>query len=143
MSNSTINILLISFLAIELLLFHGFYSRRNGNRATYTSWYAWVIDLLALFSGISILSFTLLTLYFPSIYQLEVPNILLYSLFIASSFQFSLHLVRLVVRNTKIYLERRRLEIQLDLEKYKDLDLFEDVYNREVEEYAKKMNKQV
>lgn len=145
MQNLTSTIILLSFLLFELFLFNGFYRRREGRRAVYTAWYAWIIDVAAMFSGMAIMFVSLVCLYYPSIFTITVPRYLFYTLFIVGSWQFAIHAVKLVIRNTKVILNKRRMKKEMrnkiNLEKFSNIKKFEEEYNKEVEEYYKNLNK--
>lgn len=126
-------ILILGFLILELVLFHGFYSRRTGRVAVYTAWYAWIIDVLAMFSGVSIMGLSLVCLYNPWIFNLPVPGYLFITLFIFGSWQFGIHFVKLIIRSAKEIIKKRKFK-KANEESLKD---FEAEYNRSVENYFK------
>jgi len=124
-------ILIIVFLIVELILFHSFYSRRNGQKAVYTAWYAWIIDLLAMFSGVSIMGLSLICLYNPWIFNVEVPEYIFILLFIFGSWQFGIHFVKLIIRNIKIFIKDKK-DKKL---KRESLEKFGKEYSELVENY--------
>ena len=135
MSNFESSIYLLSFLVVELVLFYGFYSRRQGKKAVYTAWYAWIIDLLAIFSGISLMTLSILCIYNSWVFNIQVPTILFVLLFIFGSWQFGIHFVKLIIRNFRMKRVRKEYE-----HKHHSHN-FEKEYNQEVQEYYKNIYK--
>ncbi len=85
-------------LAIELVVFFFFYNRPDGRKAVYFSWYAWVIDLLAIFSGSMIMFWSIYALHHPNLFAVPVERWMFWIGFLIGSWQAGIHLVKLVLR---------------------------------------------
>lgn len=123
---------LLAFIIIELVLFHAFYSRRAGKKAVYTAWYAWIIDTLAMFSGVTIMGLSLFCIYNPWIFQFPVPQSIFILLFVFGSWQFGIHLVKWIIRATRNQIEKRKKKKDFET---MSRDEFEKIYGTEVKTY--------
>lgn len=103
-------IIILLFLIFELTIFYIFYSNKVGRLTIYKTWYAWIIDVLAMFSGVSIMVLALVSLYNPWIFTLSVPKYLFVTLFIFGSWQFGIHIVKLMIRSATAIIKKRNLK---------------------------------
>ena len=85
----------------ELVAFFFFYNHPHGRRAVYFSWYAWVIDILAIFSGSVIMGASVYALHHPSLFTFAVPTWVFWLTFIVGSWQAAIHLVKWFLRLRK------------------------------------------
>lgn len=83
---------------IEFLAFFFFYRRPEGRKAVYFSWYAWVIDALAIFSGSMIMFWSIYALHHPWIFAVQVPQWIFWLSFIIGSWQAGIHGVKVLLR---------------------------------------------
>lgn len=88
-------------LLIELVVFFAFYNRPDGRKAVYTSWYAWIIDVLAIFSGSTIMFWSVYSLHNPHLFTVALPAWIFWIGFLIGSWQAGIHLVKLVIRAGK------------------------------------------
>lgn len=95
-------IYLIIYFFIQLFAFYLFYKSKDGQKAIYDTWYDWIIDIAAILSGFSIMTFSIILLYNPWIFAIPVSSKIFYFLFILGSWQFSIHLLKLLIRNKEI-----------------------------------------
>lgn len=83
---------------IEFLAFFFFYNRPEGRKAIYFSWYAWVIDALAIFSGLMIMFWSIYALHHPWIFAVSVPVWIFWLAFLIGSWQTGIHAVKVLIR---------------------------------------------
>ncbi|HWO07485.1 MAG TPA: hypothetical protein VNM40_02780 [Candidatus Paceibacterota bacterium] len=87
--------------AIELAIFFFFYNRPEGRKAVYFSWYAGIIDVLAIFSGGAIMFWSAYALYHPELFTIHVPEWLFWLGFLIGSWQAGIHIIKLVIRTMR------------------------------------------
>lgn len=83
---------------IEFLVFFLFYRRPEGRKAVYFSWYAWVIDALAIISGSMIMFLSVYALHHPWIFAVTIPQWIFWLAFIVGSWQAGIHAVKVWIR---------------------------------------------
>lgn len=88
----------VVFFVIEFVVFFFFYNRPEGRKAVYFSWYAWVIDALAIFSGSMIMFWSIYALHHPWIFAVTIPQWTFWLAFIIGSWQAGIHAVKMVIR---------------------------------------------
>lgn len=88
----------VAILAFELAAFFFFYTHPHGRRAVYFSWYAWVIDVFAIASGLIIMGSSVYALHNPAIFTISVPREMLWILFVVGSWQATIHFVKVCIR---------------------------------------------
>ena len=86
---------------LELVGFFFFYNHPHGRHAVYFSWYAGIIDTLAIFSGSVIMASSVYAMHNPELFTISVPQWLLWIIFIIGSWQAAIHLVKIVIRARK------------------------------------------
>ena len=91
----------IAIILSELVTFFFFYNHPYGQRAVYFIWYAWVIDILAIFSGSVVMGASVYALHHPSLFTVRVPAWFFWLTFIVGSWQAGIHLVKIVIRTRK------------------------------------------
>lgn len=88
----------MAILVIEIVAFFFFYNHPHGRRAVYFSWYALVIDVLAILSGSVIMATSVYALHHPSLFTITVPEWMFWLVFIIGSWQATIHLVKILIR---------------------------------------------
>lgn len=83
---------------VEFFAFYYFYNRPEGRKAVYFSWYAWVIDTLAIFSGSMIMFWSIYALHHPWVFAVSVPTWIFWLAFIIGSWQAGIHAVKVLIR---------------------------------------------
>lgn len=86
------------FLGIELAVFFAFYNRPEGRKAVYFSWYALPIDLLAIFSGTTIMFWSIYAMHRQTIFAVDIPHTIFWLAFVLGSWQAGIHLVKIIIR---------------------------------------------
>lgn len=89
------------FLAIELAAFFAFYNRPEGRKAVYFSWYALPIDMLAIFSGVMIMFWSLYAMHNPDLFAVSVSEWPFWLAFLLGSWQAGIHFVKIIIRFLK------------------------------------------
>ena len=89
---------LFIFLLCQLFIFYKFYQRKDGQKAVYRTWYAGIIDILGILSGLTILTLSIYTLNNKWIFNVFVPDLLFYIFFLIGSWQFCIHLCKILIR---------------------------------------------
>ena len=92
------DILCSALFIAEMVAMHFFYSSEHGKKAVYVAWYAWIIDLLAIMSGISIMTLAVFSKHHPALFAVQVPNLLFLVLFMLGSWQTSIHSIKWITR---------------------------------------------
>lgn len=92
---------IITILMVELVAFFFFYNRSEGRKAVYFSWYAWVIDVVAVFSGALIMGWSIYALHHPELFTVSIPAWIFWLTFLVGSWQAAIHLVKFVIRTGK------------------------------------------
>jgi hypothetical protein len=90
--------LFAGILVAEVFIFYYFYSHGSGVRAVYFTWYAWIIDVLAILSGCIIMSMAIFSVRYPYFFSDSVPFLFVVFIFITGSWQASIHAVKLYLR---------------------------------------------
>jgi hypothetical protein len=85
-------------LAVEVAAFWYFYSTAPGRKAVYCAWYAWIIDLLGITSGIFFMSCALIAAFRPDLFTVSVPFVAVFFGFLAGSWQAVIHGVKWIHR---------------------------------------------
>ena len=85
-------------LILEVAAFYYFYSHSEGVRAIYFTWYAWIIDVLAIFSGCILMSMGIFAGQYPFFFSETIPQPFIMLIFIIGSWQASIHAVKLYLR---------------------------------------------
>ncbi len=85
-------------LVIQLIAFFLFYNHPHGRHAVYHTWYAWVIDTLAILSGSAIMAASIFAMHNSHIFTIDIPSWILWSIFVIGSWQAAIHLLKLVIR---------------------------------------------
>ena len=88
----------VTVFAIEFFAFFFFYNRPEGRKAVYFSWYAWVIDALAIFSGSMIMFWSIYALHHSWIFAVAVPSWIFWLAFLIGSWQAGIHAVKVLIR---------------------------------------------
>jgi hypothetical protein len=88
-------------IGFEVLAFFFFYTRPDGRKAVYYSWYAWMIDTLAILSGSAIIAGTVYALHNPDLFNFSIPVWAFALSIIIGSWQASIHLVKLIIRTIR------------------------------------------
>jgi hypothetical protein len=83
---------------VEVAAFWRFYSTAPGKKAVYCAWYAWIIDLLGITSGIFFMSCALIAQYRPDLFMVSVPFAMIFFAFLAGSWQTVIHAVKWIHR---------------------------------------------
>lgn len=128
--------LLISILIFEIVLFYVFYNHYSGRKAVYSAWYAWIIDTLAIFSGISIMFLAYYSLYNPKIFTIQIPKSLFILVFIFGSWQFGIHFVKLIIRQT-IKIHKRSKKHKMD---YNDTKMINKILDKLEKRYDERFD---
>jgi hypothetical protein len=100
MTESVLTLCFIALLATQLAVFSFFYNRPDGRRAVYRAWYAWTIDLLAISSGVTIMTLSIYLLHSPWIFAVDVPWFVFLVMFVIGSWKFSIHAVKWYIRQS-------------------------------------------
>lgn len=87
-----------AFLVFELLLFFAFYNRPEGRKAVYFTWYAAIIDSLAIFSGSLIMGWSIYALHNPGLFTSPIPDWIFWLGFLVGSWQAGIHIVKVIIR---------------------------------------------
>ena len=95
------------FLTVELAVFFAFYNRPEGRKAVYFSWYALPIDILAIFSGSTIMFWSVYAMHRQTIFAVDIPHAIFWLAFVLGSWQAGIHLTKILIRFLK---ERREDE---------------------------------
>jgi hypothetical protein len=85
----------IIYLILQTLVFIKFYKTPEGHKAVYVSWYASIIDILAIVSGLFI---CYLGYYFFNFENSDFPKVFFLLLFLSGSWQFSIHAAKMYLR---------------------------------------------
>lgn len=85
-------------LVVQLIGFFFFYNHPHGRHAVYHTWYASVIDVLAIFSGSSIMLASVYALENPDLFTMAIPPWIMWTTFVVGSWQAAIHLVKIVIR---------------------------------------------
>ncbi len=93
---------LIIYFFIQLFIFYLFYKSKDGKKAIYDTWYDWIIDLGAILSGFSLMVLSIFLLKNPWVFSIDISPKVFYVLFVIGSWQFSIHLLKLLIRNKEI-----------------------------------------
>ncbi len=88
----------IAIVLVQLVAFFFFYKHPAGRHAVYTAWYAWIIDLLAILSGVTIMYVSAYVMYNPWIFTIEIPSYVFWATFIIGGWQASIHAVKWFIR---------------------------------------------
>lgn len=88
----------IGIFLLQLVAFFFFYNHPHGRKAVYEAWYAWIIDLLAVASGGTIMALSVYTLHHPEIFTIDIPIWIFWATFIIGGWQAAIHLVKWVIR---------------------------------------------
>lgn len=88
----------LMILVIQLIGFFFFYNHPHGRHAVYHTWYASVIDALAIFSGSSIMFASIYALENPDLFTIDIPSWIMWTTFVIGSWQAAIHLVKIVIR---------------------------------------------
>jgi hypothetical protein len=94
-------------LAFEIAAFFFFYNRPDGRKAVYFSWYAWIIDALAILSGGSIIAATIYALHNPQLFNFVIPTWVFVIAIIIGSWQATIHFVKILIRMRWRHHERK------------------------------------
>jgi hypothetical protein len=86
------------FFIFQLFVFYKFYRRRDGHKAVYHTWYAWIIDTFAVISGVFIMSLSVFLLYNQWVFSFDVNDTFFYLGFLVGSWQFSIHAIKALLR---------------------------------------------
>lgn len=85
-------------LVVQIIAFFFFYNHPYGRHAVYDTWYAWIIDALAIMSGGVIMALSIYAITNPWIFTIDVPGWIFWFTFIVGGWQAAIHLVKWVVR---------------------------------------------
>jgi hypothetical protein len=85
-------------LIVEVTAFYYFYSHGAGVHAIYFTWFAWIIDVLAILSGCVIMSIAIFTEKNPYFFSGSVPFEFILAIYVTGSWQASIHAVKLYLR---------------------------------------------
>ncbi len=91
----------IAVIVVQLVAFFFFYNHPHGRRAVYRTWYAWIIDVLAIMSGIIIMGLSVYALHNPWIFNITVPDAAFWTTFVVGGWQASIHAVKWVIRSKR------------------------------------------
>ncbi len=87
-----------ALLTAELLAFFHFYNNPSGKKAVYFSWYAWIIDTLAILSGTSIMWASIYALHHPLLFTIHISSAIFWIGFLIGSWQAGIHAVKFLIR---------------------------------------------
>jgi hypothetical protein len=96
-------------LIFEVSVFYYFYSHGSGVSAVYFTWYAWIIDVLAILSGCIIMAVAIFADNTPYFFTEDVPRDFTILIFIMGSWQASIHAVKLYLR----VFDHKRIKLKL------------------------------
>lgn len=83
---------------VQLVAFFFFYNHPHGRHAVYETWYAWIIDLLAILSGVVIMGLSFYALHNPWIFTIDIPERVFWVTFIVGGWQAAIHIVKWFIR---------------------------------------------
>jgi hypothetical protein len=92
---------LVIYFVFQFIVFFKFYLRREGKKAIYRAWYANIIDIFAMLSGLIIMTLATITIYNTWIFNVYIPVIVFYTFFILGSWQFSIHCIKMLLRHRR------------------------------------------
>lgn len=90
--------LLFALLLLECVGFWMFYKTPHGSKAVYRTWYAWIIDILGIASGVFLMTLAIGSYHHPEFFARTVPITLIGILFVLGSWQAVIHGVKWVRR---------------------------------------------
>jgi len=96
----SLDVFLFLLFALELYGFFRFYSTA-GTAAIYCSWYAFIIDTLAILSGTIIMSLAIFVEHRPELFNFEILPVHVLVIFLLGSWQTSIHAIKLYLRNRR------------------------------------------
>jgi|GEM_PF-6862823 len=97
-------LVLLRFIVVfvaQIAAFFFFYKQPYGQYAVYDAWYAWLIDLLAILSGMFIMGATIYAYLNPWIFTFTVPPWIFWVTFIVGGWQAGIHIVKWVIRTLR------------------------------------------
>lgn len=83
------------FVLLQTFAFVYFYKSSHGSVAVYNSWFAPIIDALAVISGVSICYLSFILINSQSIFEQNF----LHFIFLCGSWQISIHAAKFIIRN--------------------------------------------
>ncbi len=88
----------LAIFLIQFVAFFLFYNHPVGRAAVYVAWYAWIIDLLAIVSGITLMTLSVYLLHNPWIFTIKIPSWVFLITFTIGAWQASIHAVKWLIR---------------------------------------------
>lgn len=88
----------VGIFLLQLLAFFFFYNHPHGRRAVYDAWYAWIIDLLAIASGGTIMALSVYCIDNPWIFNVDIPQWVFWITFVIGGWQAAIHVVKWIIR---------------------------------------------
>ena len=90
-----------AILLAESFIYYGVYRSHIGRAAVYRSPYAWILDVLAIISDVSVAGAALLFLSDDSLLREELSPLILWWFFIIGSSQALMHIIKWGIRATQ------------------------------------------
>ena len=88
----------VTVIAAEFILYSAVYRSKYGSPAVYRSRYAWVLDVLAIFSGSCVSIGALYALFHPTIFTAPIHPLLFWGFFVLGSSQALMHFIKWGIR---------------------------------------------
>ena len=88
----------LTVIVAEFLLYSAVYRSKYGSPAVYRSRYAWVLDVLAIFSGSCVSIGALYVLFHPQIFAVTIHPLVFWGFFILGSSQAMMHFIKWGIR---------------------------------------------
>ena len=98
MELSSTDYIFLTILLGEAVAFFYFYSHA-GAAAIYRTWYAWIIDLLAIMSGSTIMLAAVLAHNHPELFNFEIPRWAIFGVYMLGGWQALIHSVKWYLRD--------------------------------------------